>query len=292
MIKTVHNDPQHLNPYLIENLEFFFRQSNLPKVLDHYSLSFKWLPFLINLELEDDTNILANWIVSKTGKPADLVEIVNEIEFGSISFIKKLKEILESKSPEKNPLKKSWKLIIQHIKDDTSHLSQMKWEKLLESMKNGDFSPEIVDNLIEFLRPRIVVYPKSEFNVDSNVFADIFWIEFSSIRYVLVEEIVEIWHEKADPNAIKDFFLRLTTCLNTSLQKATTAGISKKFGGDILDSQIRSIAEIMNVAERIGYHKIGDMMVLCGRSFSFQGDSKAYGRRLVYNIETLFCKIA
>ena len=33
-------------------------------------------------------------------------------------------------------------------------------------------------------------------------------------------------------------------------------------------------------------------MVLCGRSFSFQGDSKAYGRRLVYNIETLFCKIA
>ena len=261
MSKIVRKNPEDLSATEREKLRFYLTHSDLHKVFEQYSLPLGWLPFLINLNLNNSLDSISNWIISKVKTPNDISEILNQAMTRGKYFSEKLKNIMEYKFPEKRLLKKSWQILIHYFDDEISQLSRLKWEKLLEDMRERGISVQNIDRLVEFLRPRLVIYPNIDNSAKSQVFKDIFKVNYLGYSFVLIEEIMEIWKEKADSSNTRELLRKLDSCLNNSLQIAKLVGEEQKDRGGMIDNQIRFVADKSIDSERMGYFNIIRLMI-------------------------------
>ena len=167
-----------------------------------------------------------------------------------------------NKKPIKNPiLKKCWELIVNHIKDPPSDFLDPEWFLIEERLKNNEHSAELMDALVQLIKPRInisqrVFLDSTEFKKKFNQPADLVSIKFESDKFITTTDAFLTWSNLNSPNDDVEFLHRLTRVLEDSLQQALYAGLefSDEFGYS--DLTVVSIAKHEQDTLREGFYPI------------------------------------
>ena len=261
--------PKNLSVFEREKLRYLLKQSNLSDLFENTKLSVSWIFFLITLKLKESYQFLARELVSRFNKPGELVELfdsLNELEESkgfdlldvfNEEFIHELNIILNYQYPKSELLYKCWLLIIHYINDNATALDKDRWEKILELIGSNNENSTSLDELVNYLRPRLMI-ERPNFGMGDEIqnIEEFFNIDFRNHWYVLTDKFVDRWVNNADKANTYKLLYKLTRSLEKSLRIAEIAGDEFKNKDSKINSQVRSVAKHKLNTNRRGFYTI------------------------------------
>ena len=261
--------PEDLSKFELERLTFFLRESNLSDLLLEKKLTISWILFLITLDLKDPNNFLTHQLVTKVNKPSEVAELLNELgklkdsknlsylDVFSSKFTNELVSILKVHQSENELVNKFWQILIQFVADNDFELSEKNWENILLRIKQNDKIDEILDEVVEYLRPRVMI--QSNFVAEDQEIKkieDLLFTDFQNQWFVVSDEFIQKWVNGANKTTTSKLLQKLSRCLERSLEIAVIAGEELKNRDGKIDSQVRSVAKHKLNTIRSGYFTI------------------------------------
>ena len=288
MVDDIQINPYNLSKFEQERLIFFLSQSNLSDVLGQKNLTISWILFLITLKLKGTDNFLAGQLVSKVTKPSEVAELLKELDnlkeskklnyldVFSLGLIKELKKILKHNQFENELVNKFWQLLIQFIIDNSSELSEKNWENILLRIKQSHKVDDILDEVVEYLRPRLIIqknYSKDGQKVDK--LESLILTDFRNQWFVVSDEFIQRWINSVDKATTYKLLQKLSGCLVKSLEIAVIAGEELKNEDGKIDIQVRSVAKHKLNTNRTGFFTIVRVIADVWRFFAVIDPNKA-----------------
>ena len=261
--------PADLSPFECERLIFFLKQSNLSDVLGKKNLTISWILFLMTLELKDPNNFLTHQLVSKVTKPSEVVKLLKELQklkeskklnyldVFSLKITNELETILKTHQPENELVYKFWQLLIQFVVDNTTELSEKNWENILNRVKQNQVTDAILDEVVEYLRPRLIIQSNlGEEGQEIDNLESLILTDFRNQWFVVSDEFIQRWVSGVNKATTNKLLQKLSACLEKSLEIAVVAGEELKNQDGKIDSQVRSVAKHKLNTIRSGYFSI------------------------------------
>ena len=269
MVEETQKSPENLSNLDREKLSFFLKQSELSNVFENRELSISWILFLITLQLKESFSFLARQLVLKVATTVEVSELFEEFEklkdtkdleifdVFKPEFIRELKVALQNHAPKDDLVYKSWQLIIRYVDDNPTRLSETNWYKILDRIEQNDNIGGLVNEIVNYLRPRLVIQPN--FNSEGQELQPIESLintDFQNHWYVISDVFIQIWINNANKDTTKKLLYSLTRCIEESLKIASIAGEELKNEDGRIDYQVRSVASHRLNTNRKGFYTI------------------------------------
>jgi hypothetical protein len=250
-----------------EQLRFFLSHGDLATLLSTLNPSLAWLPFLSEAKLVQNDRQLTGWIERNFQDAQAVKDVVANLRFFGAEAADILEFRLNRQADTLEPLLlKSWRLIIRHMRTARRGLLRNDWYEIAPRLRRGEFSPGLMESLVEVLCPQLRVGKRlSLADEDTNDSAlptqvsDLMSIDYEVDEGLTAEEILGAWPKRVPSEVFGSLLRRLTEALDATLEDATDVGVEgEKFGAS--DTDVPSVAPHEQNKFRTGFQVIVSVM--------------------------------
>jgi hypothetical protein len=258
---TKRKTPADVSEFEREQLRFFLASDDLAAVLAALNPSLAWLPLLSQMKLIQSEIQLIAWIERNLENADAVREVVANLELFGPDTANFLQYRLNSPTAHLSPLlAKCWNLIVRHMRTNKRGLASNELFDLLQKLKRGEHSNDILERLANALRPRLRI--KKRFTLHGTedkapqTPSDLMSIDFEVDRTFPLADILAVWPEDASAASDETLLFHLTTALEAALGDATDVGVESNMGYSTSDIDVPSVASHSQNDYRSGFQQI------------------------------------
>ncbi|MGQ0552998.1 MAG: SIR2 family protein [Planctomycetota bacterium] len=258
--------PDHTDDFEREQAKFFLGAPECADSLADMNPSLAWLPLLAKWQaIGLDDPRLASWIERRFVDVDAVSDVVAGIGMLRQETARLLGNALQRRERDLPAvLAKSWRLIIRHCETTPIGLAHYAWFEIKPRVSSGDHCPEIMEKLVDALRPKLrvskrIVLHESEPR-DLRHPRDLMSIEYEAADGVTPEEVLEAWPADATSVVDADLIDRLGAALDAALADATDVGVEGGSQWSMSDMQVPSVANHAQNSHQSGFLSITRVM--------------------------------